>query len=587
MSFRSTCRAKRWAAFAVCGWTSLCVPQAALGQQILIDRGVRAAGLWCFPLSSDTLRYVYLPAHSRLAEDDQGRPQFSFVRYVVNQPATAGEGVAGATISSAGGGGILHFLVLYETPPEAVAAAERALQEILNSDAVTLRGPVIFSGGRYALISSILSPTGTTERNVLATGSAPVLEGNRIALSFELSPERASLLMESFKMATPDVSLAFDMQFSGLTEAYEAELLIDWAEVRKSVGFQAGGSLYFVGADVELALDSMRRDNAIQLRSSGSDESMEALLTTVYNKLLELLFRPVEPEELPEDSRGNLFDALASIADVGLGSRRLTGFGFHAGYQFKEMRSEGTSILNFNHRSSVERHGLITFNIGDFYTRFGADTTYFKVVNLGDPVYDQRNVHVGLDGALLPEFDRYINSVTVTLRKIHGDNSTTLREVVIGRNTPEEEIPRLRMVYGWSHDSDRLEWLAYEYRTKWSFEGGGSYETDWIRSDGSQINLYAPYQRRTIQLVGDAVDLERRGVRAVIVYVEYPFFGESRRHQLVVRPGDVVEDKTVEITLPRDEFAYNYRIRWLLEGGQIEASGSDDTGLIFIDEIPG
>jgi hypothetical protein len=562
---------------------ALLAPATAVGQQVLIDRGVRAADLWCFPLHSDTLRYVYLPARARLALDDQERPQFSFVRYVINQPAGA---ETGATISSAGGGGILHFLVLYETPPEAVEAAERTLQEDLDNEALTLSGPVIFSEGRYALISSILNPGGATQRAVLATGRAPVLEGNRIALSFELSPEKASLLLESFKMATPDVSLAFDMTFSGLTEAYDAELTIDWAEVRKSVGYEAGGSIYFVSADVEVALDSMWRSNAIRLRSSGSDESMEALLNTVYNKLLELLFRPVEPERLPEGSRGDLFDALSAITDTRLGSRKLTGFGFHAGYQFKEMRSGGTSVLNFNHRSTVDRHSVITFNIGDFYARFGQDSTYFRVVNLGDPVYDLRNIRVGLDGALLPEFDEYINSVTVTLRKVHGDGTTTLRELIINRSTPEEEITRLGMTYGWSHDDDRLEWLSYEYRTKWSFEGGGSYESDWISSDGSQINLYAPYERRSVQLVGDTQELQRHGVRAVIVYIEYPFFGESRRHQLVFRPGELLEDKLVEITLPRDQFTYDYRIRWLIAGDQIETSGSDDSGLVFIDEIP-
>jgi hypothetical protein len=298
------------------------------------------------------------------------------------------------------------------------------------------------------------------------------------------------------------------------------------------------------------------------------------------------LFRPVEPEELPEESRGDLLAALSGIAGAGLDSRKVTGFGLHAGYALKETRSEGTSVLNFNHRATVERHSLITFNIGDFFARFGADTAYFRVVNLSDPVYDQRNIHIGLDGALLPEFQRYINSVTVMLRKRHGDGSTTLKDLVIDRATDPETIPRLRLSYGWSGDSDRLEWLAYEHRARWSFEGGGSYETDWTRADGSQINLYAPYHRRTVQLVGDVAGLRSRGVRAVIVDITYPFFGGTRRHQLVVGPGESLEGKAVEITLPRDRFSYDYRIRWVLAGRAVETTGSDDSGLIFVDEMP-
>ena len=42
---------------------------------------------------------------------------------------------------------------------------------------------------------------------------------------------------------------------------------------------------------------------------------MEALLTTVYAKLLELLFRPVEPERVPDGQRGGLMDALNTMLD--------------------------------------------------------------------------------------------------------------------------------------------------------------------------------------------------------------------------------------------------------------------------------
>jgi hypothetical protein len=56
----------------------------AVAQQILVDRGVRAGGLWCFPLASDPQTFVYVPSDARLAADDAGRPQFSFVRYATN-----------------------------------------------------------------------------------------------------------------------------------------------------------------------------------------------------------------------------------------------------------------------------------------------------------------------------------------------------------------------------------------------------------------------------------------------------------------------------------------------------------------------
>lgn len=562
--------------------------QAVGGQQIAIDRGLRAGGLWCFPLVDAPRTYVYIPAGARLATDERGAPQFSFVRYVVNE--ATGDGSA-QTITSASGGGVVHFLVLLETPERAVALARSQLKELSKDDEVELRGPIVFENGRYLLVSSILNPqTGEVNQHLFASGRAPVLEGNRLAFSFELEPERASLLFESFQMATPDISVVFDMTFQGLTDAYQAEMTIDWSEVRSSQALAAGASVYFVSADVELAFERLRRDNAIKLRTSGSDASMEALLTTVYTKLLELLFRPVEPERVPEDQRGGLMDALNALVDTKsgpLGSRNTTGFGAYVGYQLKDLRSSGLSVLDFDHRSTVERHAFITWNIGDLYRRHGNDPDYFRAVNLDDATFQQRQIHVGIDGSLLNDFDRYINSVTLTLRKQHESGEQTLRELVVDRAAVEESGGDLRLVYGWKGDGDRLAWLEYDSRTSWSFKGGGSYHTDWTRSSAAMLELFTPYERREVQLSGDLSRLAEKGVRAVIVQVEYPFFSEQRRQQMVVRPGQDLTEQAVEITLPRDQFDYQYTITWRLAGGEaVHSNGRDGSGLIFIDELP-
>ena len=140
--------------------------------------------------------------------------------------------------------------MLLDTPQPLIHDAEKALREKYKKDEIALRGPIVFQDGRYTLVSSILksvpeaSAAGDggagsekVEHAVIATGRAPVLEGNRLALSFDLDPERAALLMQSFQMNTPDVSLVFDMTFDGLSDAYDAELTIDWSEVKQSQAF--------------------------------------------------------------------------------------------------------------------------------------------------------------------------------------------------------------------------------------------------------------------------------------------------------------------------------------------------------------
>jgi hypothetical protein len=558
-------------------------------QRVAIDRGVRAAGLWCFPRVDEERSWVHLPAAARLSTDADGRPQFSFVRYVVNEPTDAGDD-GGATIRSARGGGVLHFLVELATPPEAVAAAQVELRRQFEDEEIVLTGPLVFEGGSYALVSSILrDPAAGAERQVLASGRAPVLEGNRIAFSFELAPERTELLMASLAGATPDVSLVFDMTFRGLTDAYDAELTVDWAEVRRNETFAAGGSIYFVGADVEAAIDELRRDHAIRLVTRGSDSHLEGLLDTVYAKLLELLFRPVEPEAIPEAARGGLADALGALTGPRgpLSSRSTTGFGAYVGYQLKDLRSSGTSRLTFDHRADVERHSFVTFNIGDLHRRHGEDPLHFRTVNLDDPAFRQREIRVGVDGELQGEFDRLVNNVTVTLRKPHAGGETTVRELVLDRDRLQASAGDLRMVYGWKNDSDRVAWLRYETRTRWSFVGGGSWETPWTESDAAMVELYAPYRRRVVRLAGDPERLRARGVRAVVVEIEHPFVAGSRRQQLTVRPDEAIEEREIEITLPRDRFDYDYLITWQLAGGErLTARGTESGDLLFVDELP-
>ncbi|HET7497358.1 MAG TPA: hypothetical protein VFM00_03590, partial [Candidatus Eisenbacteria bacterium] len=57
---------------------------SARAQQILIDKPVRAGELMCFPDLNDPTAYYYVNDKPHLATDANGKPQFSFLRYVEN-----------------------------------------------------------------------------------------------------------------------------------------------------------------------------------------------------------------------------------------------------------------------------------------------------------------------------------------------------------------------------------------------------------------------------------------------------------------------------------------------------------------------
>ena len=97
----------------------------AFAQPVLVEEAVEAAGLICFPVYGDSTIFKYLPSRGRLGMTDTDLPEFSFMRYAVERQSAA---VAGSSITEADGGGLVHFLVLYDTPAEQVRKAESELR---------------------------------------------------------------------------------------------------------------------------------------------------------------------------------------------------------------------------------------------------------------------------------------------------------------------------------------------------------------------------------------------------------------------------------------------------------------------------
>ena len=56
-------------------------------QSILIDKGINAEGLWCFPVHKKENTYRYLPQRARLSLQNDSIPEFSFLRYITEKPS--------------------------------------------------------------------------------------------------------------------------------------------------------------------------------------------------------------------------------------------------------------------------------------------------------------------------------------------------------------------------------------------------------------------------------------------------------------------------------------------------------------------
>lgn len=101
------------------------------------------------------------------------------------------------------------------------------------------------------------------------------------------------------------------------------------------------------------------------------------------------------------------------------------------------------------------------------------------------------------------------------------------------------------------------------------------------------INLYAPFQRRRIDLEGNLEELLAEGYRAVSVKIAYPFFDEERTDSRLLRSGDKPATRPFEVTLPRGREGIDYQIALMKPNGPpIRWKGLDEFGLIFFDDPP-
>jgi tetratricopeptide (TPR) repeat protein len=242
---------------------ALALPVAA--QEILFDQMVEAAGLKCFPVQGDATTWYYLPDQPHLVTDADGNPEFSFLMYVT--PTKQGE----SGINKAPGGGVVHFLVAYDVPPDQVRRAQAEVRR--KKPDAQLVGPINYVDGTFALITAVTDPQAGLSRRVVGVGNAPVMAGHKAAVSMHLTPEGASLLWESFKQRTPDISVAFEMTVSGYRNPVEAAMSIDWQKVNQTMQIEAAGRLSFIAAEVDIMLQKMRNNGAIKVELKGAPPS--------------------------------------------------------------------------------------------------------------------------------------------------------------------------------------------------------------------------------------------------------------------------------------------------------------------------
>jgi hypothetical protein len=250
-----------------------------LALSILLDRPVKAGELTLFADQADPKAFYYVLDKPRLATNANGTPQFSFLRWVDNKRPTE---------MAEKGGGIIHAVVAIGVSEDQLQKARGELQSLKPGAKIV--GPAMFAKGKFALVAAVTDKDGKLAHSVLGVGSAPLLDGQKAAVSIRLTELGAKVLWESFKTPTPDISFSFEMELTGLSSPFRATLTADFEKVYKHQAFQAGFAHTYLGGEVNLAFEDLRRTGAIKLTQVGTDPVWEGKLTSAYGTLTDMMF---------------------------------------------------------------------------------------------------------------------------------------------------------------------------------------------------------------------------------------------------------------------------------------------------------
>lgn len=602
-------------------------------QNFLLDKPVGAGDLTLFPDIDNGDNYYYMPNQVQIATQPDGKPMFSFIKYVRNTEGSAGTGTQISRSDEAGG--IIHAVVSLKVTNDQIKDAERALRRIKSNGKIV--GPVIYKSGTVMLISSF-NKEGENVRRVVGLGTAPILEGQNCAVSVHLAKEASDILWATFETPTPDFSISFEMEIEGYLSPKRAEIKANWDKIYSHHSFQAAMASTIMSAEIVAAFDELRDQGAIQVTQVGNDEQIDKLVESAYNQLANLMLDKIAGSGVPDvknlfpGSNKSMLDRATEnlekarkeandynnkqeqlynerlkadnqarsraqtsrdsanrarnrtfVAPAGQtmstgeqapatkeakGPERMSvpGLSIALSYRMKKEKRSGEFRINLNKYTQETRMNRFDQNFGALISQAKCPDC-FRRVNLDDPLYQQREINARIDGSINSEdFGKYINSVEVLMRKTHQNGQQTLQGIQVNKQLFNDKANNFVMVYGWKGDDDRSKWLTYEYKTRWSYFGGASTETDWTKTESAVLALAPDYVRKPVYIEADGDFFNKEKIRAAEVTLFYKINGKEQSRRVTLLPKESGLSQMDEVVLPRDSNEFEYEIAYFIKG---------------------
>lgn len=516
--------------------------------------------------ANDPSQYYYLPqtpfisSKSLVGPDGESEDvlEFLFMQYV-------GGG------NTAASGGIIHALIEFSLPSEDVDALEKSLQA--ERPGASLIGqvpllPVVSEGngtnmGSFEIKSATLSGDGTgVNTRVITSGVAPVMPGSKAVFAARLNAEEATLLSESFKGPTSDLSVAIHAYYQAKVSAYNARITANMETIYTHKSLLGNRQIGYSRQQVRDIVDELNQDGTIEVevfdRSQGLDiktDDVEKILNVVTDKLTDLMFDSstgwsvVPSYEVAVEKgqvQGRQKRGFLGKLFKGSGNGR-----YKTDNQFVLKKREDIRQQHFelvlNKATTIKVPFDTAGNLGGLYNLMGGDERYFRVINLTDDARPTslQMVNFQIDGNYADAFKEKVNFVSVRMRKIYPDGTTQSNDLLFERAKVEEGQTLQAVSFPRGGDTSE-NWREFEYQVRWSIRGQDTIsqpaQSDaWHKSADGTIPLHPPFEKRVVRVEVDRSLLRQKGFANVEVLFGTKLFGEPDASQSVVLRQDDTE----------------------------------------------
>ena len=551
-------------------------------------------GIQLFQDSENSNAYYYLPPYPGISVLESGAFEFLCIKYV---------GVHGKASS----GGLFHVLVKFSLSDQELQALEKKLREKFPSARVMGAVPMMEEEGDdapgFRIVSTVLN-TGEGNQfttNLISSGKAPFLPGSKAAIAAHLTPDGATLLWNSLEGPTSDVSIVVEGYFRAKLKAYKATVRANLELVYNHFSSFRNKQSRFSRDQATDILDSLCQQGVIDIDvadlSTGLDietEAYENILNIITEKVISQMFDVKSGwAAMPALEKSAQPTSLKERYQRGAFVRFFAGDGAQQYVPDDQMvLKKKTEIRSFHFYLDLNQSTVIKVpvyaagNIRGFYDEYKTDKRYFRVVDMNDADFQQREVHFQIAGNFIQSFGDFIDQVTVLVQKDYPGESAHNFSGTLLFNKSKIDSGKIVQSLAYHRLGDRSDnWLTYKYKAGWKFIGVDSLITspakDWQKADLSTVSLEPPLNRTEIEIGIDKQLLAQRGIQTVrIRFASILFDKPYKGKTLVIRTTDASESVKTSVYHDKDQPVV-YQITWYTNSATV----ADDMKVLEVDYL--